>query len=325
VNDAGLPDLKWIPFHDAEQWLACGTAYSLNRTWRDEEELSLLPLVEKCQVEMQESGRCYPFEPGKIGGNATSIIATLDAHRADWPQSGEALFDAAAAAATARVEKEDKLQEVYRRMIASWLAGNLTLYGQRADHAARGSEIIDPIVGRPGVDSGTIEVEIRLVRDRSVDRSDMFLRPMSSPLGVRGIVARTRPQENPHEAQHALVRHPPGDPDHETVVELWEVDIHDMPPAKLVYRDIVIERSVLIDWATGSRVAETGAGKQKATVLKKHAQHAQEVARKAIASGIPTEMTDKEIHRAIEEWCEAQRPRLSPPSIKSIRRAMGKS
>jgi hypothetical protein len=281
----GLSDAMWIPFHDAEQWLACGQSVSANRNWLYEEELGLQPLIDQCQREMRAAGEgAFPFAPIDIGGNPRSIVATLDRHRPNWPPSGQALYDSAIAAVEARTEKDAKLRDANRQIREAWLGGKLALHGRPANDPAAAHAPIDPLVARPDPESGAVEVEISIASD---ERSDLFLNPVSTPSGLSGIAKRPAYR-----------------------------DI-------LVERNALIDLAAN-QFGTESK-ADTGEAAPANEPKKRKRpgiDTAREAIAALWPNGVPTGLTYNEIETLIRQWCQERKPSRRPPSDRTIRRAL---
>jgi len=181
--DTGLSTEKWTSFIDAKQFLACGSARSVRPRWLDEEELALLGLQEKCQLEMkaaaeaqrEASGKVgdpleYPFSPSDIGGNPTLTVMTLDTNLASWTPSCPELYAEAMTAMNLHQEKVQKLRSAGDWIVTAWRVGTLELRGRNLSGSTAGPEVIDPYTTHLG------DVEFRDVGDKVTGfRTDMFV------------------------------------------------------------------------------------------------------------------------------------------------------
>jgi hypothetical protein len=171
----GLPTSQFITIADAAQWLACGTAQSLRPNWRHEEEHAFFRPQAKCAAEMSaasDEGRPFPYSMPPFASPA-EVVATLEANRGNWPDSGQALYDAAIAAAAARVKKDRQIQDENSRLIGAWQAGEFDLYG--LNELTGQFELIPRGVVNVHNEWEDADIEMR--------GSDMFLQPAGSPPG----------------------------------------------------------------------------------------------------------------------------------------------
>jgi hypothetical protein len=201
------------------QWLASGTAQSLRPNWIDEEEHALFrPLLEKCVREMSaaaDEGKPYPYELNLLASPA-EIIATLEAHRGNWPPSGQALYDAAMAAGAARAKKARQLQEKNWRLIDAWQAGELHLYG-RNDRSGQFERINPGLENYSDLELDGIEI---IGNDMFMDGAGPSARPMYRAISIewRALLdwagwSGTDTNTDPNEAPASGERMVPGSPE----------------------------------------------------------------------------------------------------------------
>jgi hypothetical protein len=171
----GLPTSDFVSIADAAQWLACGTALSLRPNWRHEEEHAFFQPQAKCAAEMSaasDEGRPFPYSMHPFASPA-EVVATLDANRGNWPDSGPTLYHAAIAAAAAGVKKDRQIQDENSRLTVAWQVGEFDLYG--LSELTGQFELIPRSVVNVPNEWEDADIEMR--------DSDMFRQPAGSPTG----------------------------------------------------------------------------------------------------------------------------------------------
>jgi hypothetical protein len=364
----GLPTSQFLSFEDAAQWLACGTAKSLRPNWRHEDEATLFhPLLDKCVHEMavaSVAGQPYPYALD-IFASPADITATLVANRGNWPPSGQALYDAAIAAAAALAEKDAQLLDVRRRLIRAFENGELTLYGLRVDARAPRFERIDPHVTAIGQEGELVTVDIEIRDDtmypdpkspwsREVAPGPLYeaicmeRRALTDWVGRSGSGPNADRDEVPPAGEGMVPASPEeasSSPPDQAIqaTPQTNTDPDEVPPAGEGMLPVSPEEasSSLPDQAIQSTPQPNADPEQvppdaKAPPRKAPARMVARMALDAKFSGgrPPPDLTDKQIEGHVADWREAENkkrasvvpplPPLPMPSIRTIRREMGK-
>jgi hypothetical protein len=307
----GLPTPEYMSFDDARQFLACGQTVSQHPTWLCQEELDLAPLKEQCQRELQaaaDKDGSYPLAASDLDGSPASIVAALDQHRQYWTRSCPALYDGEVAAGVARLNKEERLRDAERRLIDALRTGELPFYGVSIGRNPQ-FELIHPSVGTMHRDVEEGEIEFH--------GNDMFTRPAGLP-GValrhlyRGVVTEGR----------AFIDWA-GRAGTDTNTESEEVPLSD---EVMVSSSLDGALASLAEQEVHSNPQTSADPEQVAPDAKararKRARPKQGIALRVIEelypSGVPDNLTDKELRRQIMAQCEGLKI-----CIKTIRRALG--
>jgi hypothetical protein len=359
---SGLPNSEFVSFADAEQWLACGAARSLWPDWLREEELALAPIIETFRREMQETdnGRVYPPALVNIGRNPATIIATLEAHRGNWPPSGQALYDAAIEAAIARAKKDARLQEANRLLIHAVEAGEMPLYGLWfADQEPRFGRIHFPVTVN-GLENMRVTLDI-VVRDGTMypdptspwsSELERPQQPLYQALSFErrtliewasrlGADTSTDAEGVPPSGEGVVPASPEEAPtnlpdDAINSTRQTNTDADRVPPAgEKMVSPSPEARSLSLPDDTIHSTPQASADTEKVSPAdnKRRRVYPVDIARMALnaLTGVH-EMTDKELEGQVADWIKVENPkriqkRLPPwrmMSIRTIKRAMGK-